>query len=139
MGQTDKGPPPFLPCPIFPYLFFYRDHKELRHFPALEVSILLQVFLPVICEAQIQMSKPPCRCLHPELSLFHTYLPTLVFSFYIIFGFSLILKWIFQLISHLLYLPPPSAHFSSSFSSCLFSFFSYNPVHLDNFHLDCLT
>lgn len=41
--------------------------------------------------------------------------------------------------SHLLYLPPPLTHFSSSPSSCLFSFFSYNPVHLDNFHLDCLT
>lgn len=41
--------------------------------------------------------------------------------------------------SHLLYIPPPLTHFSSSPSSRLFSFFSYNPVHLDNFHLDCLT
>ena len=41
--------------------------------------------------------------------------------------------------SHLLYLPPPLAHFSTSLSSCVSAFFSYNPVHLDNFHLDYLT
>lgn len=151
-GGPDNRPPPFLPYSIFPYVFFNRDHKGLRYFPAsLEVSILLQVFCPVTCEAQPQMSKPLRQCLPDTIRtscvshqtsyifLYIFYIFFGVSSFYILFGLSFIPKWIFQLISHLLYLPPPLAHFSSSVSSCLFSFFSYNSVHLDNFHLDCLT
>lgn len=149
VGQT-RDSPPFLPCSIFPYVFFHRDHKRLRHFPAsLEVSMFLQMFVPVIYEAQTQMSKPLCWCLpdttrsncvsHQPSYIFYIFSIFNVSSSYIFFSLSFIPKWIFQLISHLLYLPSPLAHFSSSPSSCLFSFFSYNPVHLDNFHLNCLT
>lgn len=133
-----RGPPSILSLLHFPICLFHRDHKELRQLQPLWRCPYSSGCLFLSSEAQTQMSKPLYPCLHPELPVFHTNLPTLVSSFYIFVGRSLTPKWIFPFISHLLYLPPPLAHFSSSLSSCLFSFF-YNPVYLDNFHLDCLT
>lgn len=141
-GHTPHSPPipVFLPFPITPMSFSVETTNSSDIFqPLWRCQYSPGKSLHIIDGAQTLMSNPcvcPCTqqllCFTP--AFLHLYPP---FTSSLAFpssqsGFS-------HSFSQLLYGPPPLAHFSSSLSSHLFSFFSYNPVHLDNFHLDCLT
>lgn len=95
VGRT-RGPSSVSSLPHYPYVFFHRDHKQLRQFPAsLEVSMVLGVVSSHHQCGSDPDVEAPVSDPAPTPPMFHTDIPPLVTCFHIFFGLSLMLEWIF--------------------------------------------